>query len=378
MPNHAEPATVEQPLGEAATSDATRRAISPRDGDLREVVNKKHHFRVMAPTFGTSKTVDVATEFGPAPTTTYLYAEPTASGALMVSVGKYPTLPGIDANIERALEMGRDGAVAKFNGTLDTDVRINVQGFPARRFSFQAHHPTLGPMSGEMKAILVGEGDQLRIYQVGALFTRGNVRFAARGKAFVESFAFDKEAVTKAVAADHARAKAAAVKPTVDGLPAGWTRYESASDRFSVGVPSKPVLEEQDVATEFGVMKSRFYMVAPPGAPGAAMVGFMVLPIPKNADFDVDRALEGGRDRALKSLNGTLVTDKRTTIDGFPARIFTFKGHAAKPAIQVLGEARIILRGEREAVMAAVLYQAERADWLATMRPFLTTLKLAK
>ncbi|MFZ2487321.1 MAG: hypothetical protein WAZ19_04300 [Anaerolineae bacterium] len=153
-------------------------------------------------------------------------------------------------------------------------------------------------------------------------------------------------------AAPAATAAPAEPTPTPDLLD-GWVTFTAPDTSFTVRMPKEPEADEQTVPTEAGDITVAMYSVEADNH--MVLVGQNGFPesiaetIATGDEEFVQSMLDGGRDGAIGNVSGTLVDEKRITVDGFPAREFTFNiaPDASPLNADITGTARVILTKDR-------------------------------
>lgn len=96
-----------------------------------------------------------------------------------------------------------------------------------------------------------------------------------------------------------------------------WTEFSSPEGRFSILMPGKPKagIAVQHVAN-LTVTAHTFTAVSPSID---LMCGYYEVPSPQQ---DVDKIFNGTRDESIKGVHGTLLTEEKLALDGYPGRRF--------------------------------------------------------
>lgn len=94
---------------------------------------------------------------------------------------------------------------------------------------------------------------------------------------------------------------------------ANWIKYTSTEGHFNVLLPGQPKLLTQPATTSNGetITQHAVYFEEPTGF---YMVGYFSRPAGMTYSLDV------GQDAFVKANNSTLLTEKKITLDGYPAR----------------------------------------------------------
>jgi hypothetical protein len=174
-------AAAAKPTDTSANTPAAKPAAA---GGMQKRTSPEGGYTVMAATSGTQQVSSTDTPAGPARTLTVMYSGPQDPGALMVMYMDMPVPDGTPLAVDKGLEDGRDRAVGTYNGKLTSDKRIEVDGFPAREFEFDAKMPGVG----EIHAIMRGAFRDKRVYMVGGVARKTDVAYQKKAKEFVHSF----------------------------------------------------------------------------------------------------------------------------------------------------------------------------------------------
>jgi len=127
------------------------------------------------------------------------------------------------------------------------------------------------------------------------------------------SFAAAAPALAKPPA--QAAGKPAAKKPAV--VPEGWKHVVSDKGNYSLVFPGEPAA--QDLTDDAGKYLATMFVLELDNGNVAYMSSFSDLPLERTT-AGPDQILSDARDGALKSSKGTLVSEKKITLDGFPGR----------------------------------------------------------
>lgn len=155
-----------------------------------------------------------------------------------------------------------------------------------------------------------------------------------------------------ATVAPAATATPAEPTPTPDLLD-GWITFTAPDGSFTVRMPKEPEADEQTVPTDAGDITVAMYSVEANNH--MVLVGQNGFPesiaetIATGDEEFVQSMLDGGRDGAIGNVSGTLMDEKRITVNGFPAREFTFNiaPDASPLNADITGTARVILTKDR-------------------------------
>jgi hypothetical protein len=115
-----------------------------------------------------------------------------------------------------------------------------------------------------------------------------------------------------------------------------WTTFNSEVGRFSILMPTTPTESIKNTESEHGPYTSYTYI-----AKGQSVYAIGWVDYDPNFNFNRTAELEANRDTLIKGLNGTLVSTKTATLDGYQALEFT-----AETADQNL-KSRVYMVGRR-------------------------------
>ncbi|HXL82461.1 MAG TPA: hypothetical protein VN951_16410 [Pyrinomonadaceae bacterium] len=105
-------------------------------------------------------------------------------------------------------------------------------------------------------------------------------------------------------------------------LPSDWVSFNSPEGRFSVGMPNKPAEDVKEVDSVVGKLQLHSFTAS--NAVAYFMVSYGDYPNEPTADRR-EKVLDGVRDGVVSSLEGGLISETKTTIDGYPGREFLAK-----------------------------------------------------
>lgn len=127
-------------------------------------------------------------------------------------------------------------------------------------------------------------------------------------------------------------------------LPDTWTTFSSKADGFEVRLPAAPKTQTLEVPNPHGgTLSTTVYMTGQ----GTRTVGVGVLTVPADAlaAFDIDGAIDEGRDGLVKNIGGTLVSDEQVEFAGHPAHAVVANSIVDGAAVQL--EARVFFAKPR-------------------------------
>ena len=109
------------------------------------------------------------------------------------------------------------------------------------------------------------------------------------------------------------------------GEARGWQRHSSSAGRYKVDLPQGE-LQRQTQTVETAVGKIDMHMVLSFNEAEVSAYTVMYNDFPVNGldQAQKENALTGGRDGALRNVNGTLLHEKKISLDGHPGREFHF------------------------------------------------------
>jgi len=100
-------------------------------------------------------------------------------------------------------------------------------------------------------------------------------------------------------------------------LPHRWQTYTAPDGSFSIELPGKPVVEIAQVSVEGG---GAALMTSVSASPTSSTVYTCSYAEGENiASKSPEEALESARDGSLRKTQGTVISQKRTTVQGYPA-----------------------------------------------------------
>jgi hypothetical protein len=103
-----------------------------------------------------------------------------------------------------------------------------------------------------------------------------------------------------------------------------WIFFTPEDGRFTVRLPAKPKLESQVTPTASGSMKLHVYSAS--GAFGVLyQVGFADFPKHLVAQSQPSQMLASAQQGAVNKLSGTVITERKLRVQGYPAREFSMR-----------------------------------------------------
>jgi hypothetical protein len=130
-------------------------------------------------------------------------------------------------------------------------------------------------------------------------------------------------------------------------LPHRWQTYTSPDGSFSVQLPAKPSVEPTQVPLQ-GSGTATINMITAAPTDHTAYV-FTTLEHENVGQKSPDQALESARDGALRKIEGTVLAQKRITVQGYPGLDLQ-----ARAPGNSLVDMRIVVAGSRLFVIMAV------------------------
>ncbi len=126
-----------------------------------------------------------------------------------------------------------------------------------------------------------------------------------------------------------------------------WEKLRDEAGNFSVSVPGKPVKQSQIVDTEVGKVEAIYYLVELKEGNLVYAVAFNDYPKEFADNADTDAVLDGVRNGNIKPHNGTVSSETKIKLDGYPGREYTFDGKLSGDGVPVKGHVRLFLVGPR-------------------------------
>jgi hypothetical protein len=125
--------------------------------------------------------------------------------------------------------------------------------------------------------------------------------------------------------------------------PAEWQTFTSQNGHFAVLMPGTPKSEVDSVKTLIGTVDLHSFMVETDDF--AYFVAYGDFPPAFVQSADTDAMLDGARDGAVADVNGSLVSERRISVQGFPGRELWIEATVSNQ--KGLAQARMILVGNR-------------------------------
>ncbi len=104
-----------------------------------------------------------------------------------------------------------------------------------------------------------------------------------------------------------------------------WTTIDSAQGKFKASFPSVPVESNDVIKTDLGEIQ--YHQLMSETANGQIAMGVSFNDYPEQIlNQPAKDLLDGGRDGAVKNLNGKLIAELEISLSGNPGREFTVQG----------------------------------------------------
>jgi hypothetical protein len=130
-------------------------------------------------------------------------------------------------------------------------------------------------------------------------------------------------------------------------LPLRWQTYTAPDNTFTVELPGKPSVETTQAPVEGGGTKPMTLVSVKPTNSTSYMCSYAE---DKNiGDKSSDEVLEAARDGSLGKTQGTVISQKRLTVQGYPALEMQARARGSS-----LLDARIVVAEKRLYLMVAV------------------------
>jgi hypothetical protein len=133
--------------------------------------------------------------------------------------------------------------------------------------------------------------------------------------------------------------------------PDTWMEFGADDYGFKARFPVAPKKEMLTVPTPAGTIPGAMWLAEK----GDEAVGVTILAVPESmlGDFNVEGALDGGRDGMINNVGGTIVSEKQTDFAGHEARAIVAK--VPNPAGDLELEARILWVSPRVVQLIALV-----------------------
>ena len=146
-------------------------------------------------------------------------------------------------------------------------------------------------------------------------------------------------------------------------LPHRWQTYTAPDGSFSVELPGKPTVETTPVPVEGGSTTPMTMVSVNPTSSTSYMCSYAEDESIRRKS--ADEALESARDGSLRKTQGTLISQKRTTVQGYPALDMQMRARGNS-----LVDSRLILVGDRLYMVMAVAMVPEEGEAKTVQRMF--------
>jgi hypothetical protein len=130
-------------------------------------------------------------------------------------------------------------------------------------------------------------------------------------------------------------------------LPHRWLTYTSPDDSFSIQLPGKASVEPTKIPLEDGGSMMATVISASPTDHTAYMITYI-----ERTNFGQrppDQVLDAARDGGLRKIQGTVLTQKKITVQGYPG--LDVQARARRDS---LADFRIVVAGDRLFVITAI------------------------
>ena len=97
-----------------------------------------------------------------------------------------------------------------------------------------------------------------------------------------------------------------------------WETFAPPNGGFSISMPGKPAMSDQEVPTRVGKLNNRMYLLE--SGQGVYMVSYADFPDPVTDPVTIKAMLDNARDKAAKSSGNQLKEEKEITLEGYPGR----------------------------------------------------------
>lgn len=102
-----------------------------------------------------------------------------------------------------------------------------------------------------------------------------------------------------------------------------WEEFRDEDGKFSVMLPGNPEKTTTQINTEIGVIDLNMFMYEDYNA--VYMVAYSDFPLGHIESKGVQQLLDDARDGAVRDINGELINEKITEINGYPGRSLLIK-----------------------------------------------------
>jgi hypothetical protein len=130
-------------------------------------------------------------------------------------------------------------------------------------------------------------------------------------------------------------------------LPRHWETYVSPDGAFSIELPGKAILETSQAPLEGG--GTMFFYTVSVAPSGSSAFSLAYVENKNVAEKSPDQALESARDGSLRNIQGTLITQNRITVQGFPG--LEMQAHARGNSFL---DSRLLVVGDRLYIIMVV------------------------
>lgn len=165
---------------------------------------------------------------------------------------------------------------------------------------------------------------------------------------------------------------ALALEPAFAQAPS-WVLYTHPDKLMSVRFPAKPTESDEETPSAIGTLKVKLAMYTESNRTFFATA--VVYPI--KTQFDIQKALDGGRDQALANIKGKATSEKPIKLDGYVGREVVFEATDAASGRHFRGVMRMFASARPPSVfMASALRLSDQPD--PDAKKFLDSMHLGK
>jgi hypothetical protein len=137
-------------------------------------------------------------------------------------------------------------------------------------------------------------------------------------------------------------------------LPHSWQTYTPADGSFSIQLPAKPSIESTNVPIEGGGTTKANVISAAPNDHTVYMITYVEEP--SVGQRSPDQTLDAARDGGLGKIQGTALSQKKITVQGYPGLDIQARARGNS-----LADFRIVVAGNRMfMIMAVATVEADR------------------
>lgn len=156
-----------------------------------------------------------------------------------------------------------------------------------------------------------------------------------------------------------------------------WSVFSSTEGSFRILMPGKPTETSEKIKTKTGEIEVKMFSVEREEEGSKYTVAYIDYPreyidmlTQKNL---VEKAINTGKDTALKKANGTIISEEKITLAGYPGKEFNY----TKPGDKITKH-RIFLVGNRLYQLSAEVTQKKQQYLNKSISGFCDSFKLLK